>query len=56
MVVSALMALYLSWSNRQKETKRDEILRPYATKEEPDGGDVAWEELGDQHPDFRYAI
>ena len=48
--------LYLKWATTQKEAKRDEILEPFATEKEPDGGQAAWEELGDRHPDFRYAI
>ena len=55
-VFSSLIVLYLKWATKQKDAKRDEILRPYATEKEPDGGQAAWEELGDRHPDFRYAI
>lgn len=51
-----MMALYLKWATIQKERRRDEILKPYATEKEPDGGDAAWQELGDKHPDFRYAL
>lgn len=55
-MVSLMMALYLKWATVQKERRRDEILKPYATEKEPDGGDAAWQELGDKHPDFRYAL
>ncbi|KAH9474630.1 putative transporter [Psilocybe cubensis] len=45
-------ALHLIWLNRQKRLRRTDMLAPYATKEEPDGGIRAWVELGDRHPDF----
>ena len=48
--------LYLKWATKQKEANRDEILEPFATEKEPDGGQAAWEELGDRHSDLRYAI
>lgn len=50
------MSIYLKWATTQKEKKRDEILKPYVTETEPDGGQAAWEALGDRHPDFRYTL
>lgn len=55
-VFSVLIVLYLKWATREKQRKRDELLRPYVTEKEPLGGAAAWEELGDRHPDFKYAI
>lgn len=55
-VFSVFIVLYLKWATREKQRKRDELLRPYVTEKEPNGGAAAWEELGDRHPDFKYAI
>ncbi|KDR78098.1 hypothetical protein GALMADRAFT_119009 [Galerina marginata CBS 339.88] len=52
-IVNALMLTYL---NKKKQRTRQEILAPYVTEKEPDGGVAAWVDLGDRHPDFRYAI
>jgi len=46
----------LSYANKRKKEKRTEILAPFSTGEDPDGGANAWIELGDRHPDFRYVI
>jgi hypothetical protein len=42
--------------NKSKQRRRNEILAPYVDEKNPDGGVTAWMELGDKHPDFRYAI
>ncbi|KDR72761.1 hypothetical protein GALMADRAFT_126423 [Galerina marginata CBS 339.88] len=55
-VLAGINALLLSWKNKQKEHSRAEILGPFSTEKEPDGGVRAWVELGDRHPDFRYVI
>jgi hypothetical protein len=41
---------------KRKQRNRTEILAPYVTEKEPDGGIRAWVELGDRHPDFKYVI
>ena len=60
LVFSMLNVLCLYYATRQKQTRRTELLAPYVKNEDPDapldGGDKAWTELGDKHPDFRYAI
>jgi len=48
--------LYLHLANQRKERMRSEILEPYATEKELDGGSKAWLELGDRHPDFKYTL
>lgn len=55
-VLTIMNALMLTQLNKRKKTKRAEILAPYATEEEPEGGLHAWVELGDRHPDFQYVI
>ncbi|KAJ3522504.1 hypothetical protein NMY22_g11860 [Coprinellus aureogranulatus] len=55
-VFTGLNMLYLSWQNKRKVLLRHEILKPYATEKEPDGGLRAWVELGDKHPDFKYTL
>ena len=54
--LAIINALMLSYVNRRKKEKRSEILAPFITEKEPDGGVAAWVELGDRHPDFRYVI
>ena len=56
-VFAAANALYLKWVQRQKEARRNELLVPYVTSSDDpkDGGEKAWTELGDRHPDFVYA-
>ena len=55
MVIAILNALYLRRQNRLKIEKRDEILAPYMEDgKSTDGGERAWLELGDRHPDFKY--
>ncbi|KAH9474603.1 putative transporter C11D3.18C [Psilocybe cubensis] len=56
MALTLLNALILIRSNKQKKLRRAEILAPYVTEKEPDGGLRAWVELGDEHPDFRYVL
>lgn len=56
MALTMINALLLIRLNRQKKAKRAEILAPYASQDEPDGGLRAWNALGDRHPDFRYVI
>ncbi|KAL5488440.1 hypothetical protein ACEPAI_6558 [Sanghuangporus weigelae] len=61
LVFSMLNILYLTHATRQKQLRRAELLAPYVQAEDPpnaplDGGDRAWAELGDRHPDFRYAL
>lgn len=57
MTVSAgLNILLLVWMQARKEKNREAILRPYVSDEQPDGGDKAWIELGDKHPDFKYTL
>ena len=55
-VIAVVNAIYMTHKNRSKQARRDEILRPYVSEKAPDGGHVAWVELGDQHPDFEYAL
>ncbi|PPQ82706.1 hypothetical protein CVT25_009403 [Psilocybe cyanescens] len=55
-VLTIVNALMLTRLNRQKKTRRAQILAPYATEEEPEGGLRAWVALGDRHPDFKYVI
>ena len=54
----ALNAFYLTYAQRKKERERDALLAPYvsAPGSPLDGGEKAWAELGDRHPDFRYAL
>ncbi|TDL17656.1 MFS general substrate transporter [Rickenella mellea] len=54
-VLSLLNVVVLSWATERKQNHRNELLAPYVDEKTPDGGDRAWAELGDQHPDFRYA-
>ena len=56
-VFAAANAFYVKWAQRRKETRRNELLAPYITdSDDPkDGGEKAWTELGDRHPDFVYA-
>lgn len=54
-VVSILNILYLRWANKQKRIHRAELLAAYADEGRSDGGDRAWKELGDRHPDFIYS-
>lgn len=51
-------ALYLMWAQRTKERRRAELLAPYLVDPNvpSDGGEKAWVELGDRHPDFRYTL
>ncbi|KAH9476723.1 putative transporter [Psilocybe cubensis] len=55
-VLAIVNASILSWKNKNKERTRQEVLAPYATESEPDGGVRAWVDLGDRHPDFRYTL
>ena len=57
-VFSTLNVLYLNYATHQKERNRDEILAPYITSDKAveDGGEAAWIDLGDRHPDFQYAF
>lgn len=52
--LAIINALTLSYANKRKKEKRTEILAPFSTDKEPDGGVAAWIELGDRHPDFHY--
>uniref|UniRef100_A0A8H7XRX8 Major facilitator superfamily (MFS) profile domain-containing protein n=1 Tax=Psilocybe cubensis TaxID=181762 RepID=A0A8H7XRX8_PSICU len=56
MVLTMINALLLIRLNRQKKERRSDILAPYASQCEPDGGLRAWNALGDRHPDFKYVI
>jgi hypothetical protein len=49
-------AILLTRMNACKRQRRSEILAPYIDEKNLDGGVMAWIELGDRHPDFRYAI
>ena len=57
-VFSGLNALYLTWAQSKKERRRADLLAPYLTDPDTasDGGEKAWTELGDRHPDFKYAL
>jgi len=50
----------LSRMNASKQRRRAEILAPYGDDDTDGkvqgGGLIAWKELGDKHPDFRYTI
>jgi len=54
--LAIINAIMLTYANKRKKEKRAEILAPFSTEKEPDGGVAAWIELGDRHPDFRYVI
>ncbi|KAF9477434.1 MFS general substrate transporter [Pholiota conissans] len=56
MAVGLVNAAWLHYQNKQKERNRAQILAPYASSVEPDGGVKAWVELGDSHPDFKYIL
>lgn len=56
MALTVTNALILIWLNGQKKLRRSEMLAPYVTEEEPNGGSRAWAALGDRHPDFVYVI
>ena len=53
---SLLNVVYLSWKNNSKicVERREELLEKY--NKDKDGGLRAWMELGDEHPDFWYAL
>ncbi|PPQ96631.1 hypothetical protein CVT26_010671 [Gymnopilus dilepis] len=53
---SVTNAAILHYKNKNKSKSRSEVLAPYITDKEPDGGVQAWVDLGDRHPDFRYVI
>ncbi|KAH6916427.1 major facilitator superfamily domain-containing protein [Coprinopsis sp. MPI-PUGE-AT-0042] len=60
---AAIMALscianycLLRWMQNKKELNRDKLLSPYVTDQDPNGGERAWIELGDKHPDFKYTL
>jgi len=56
-VFAALVnTLLLSHMNVSKKFHRNEILAPYIDEKNLDGGEKAWRELGDTHPDFRYIL
>ena len=46
----------LKHMQNKKEKNRDEVLAPYVTDQDPTGGERAWIELGDKHPDFKYTL
>jgi MFS family permease len=54
--LAIINALILARKNKIKKEKRLELLAPYSTEGEPDGGLRAWMELGDKHPDFKYTL
>lgn len=54
-LLPALNVAVLRYKNQQKRKHRAEILAPYVSEKEPDGGLRAWMELGDKHPDFVYS-
>lgn len=60
MIVTGLLAIanyvVLKYKNNKKAENRDKVLAPFITEKDPDGGVAAWVELGDRHPDFRYAL
>ena len=51
---------YLSWRNKVKKLPevRAKLLERYmpSDKEDTDVGLKAWNQLGDQHPDFLYTL
>ncbi|KAJ8080518.1 hypothetical protein AAF712_003076 [Marasmius tenuissimus] len=55
-VIALMNALYLRRQNQLKVERRDQILAPYIEdgSKSTDGGERAWLELGDRHPDFKY--
>ena len=55
---SGINAIMLSHANKLKKQNRIKILAPYVNGDatESDGGLKGWLELGDQHPDFIYAV
>jgi len=55
-ILPALNVAVLHYKNQRKRRLRAEILAPYVTEKEPDGGLRAWMELGDKHPDFIYTF
>ncbi len=55
-VLSALNVVILHYKNQRKRRLRDQILAPYVSEKESDGGLRAYVELGDKHPDFTYTF
>ncbi|KAF8962023.1 MFS general substrate transporter [Flammula alnicola] len=57
-VGSLLNVVYLTWKNKSKARPghREKMLAKYGNEKESDGGLEAWMDLGDRHPDFRYAL
>lgn len=54
-VLAIVNGLYLRRQNRLKKERRAQILAPYLEDgKSEDGGERAWMELGDRHPDFTY--
>lgn len=59
MLFAVLNVFYIRWAQRRKEQRRNALLAPYTTDASgmmEGSGDRAWVELGDRHPDFKYAI
>lgn len=56
MVFATVNVLYMIWAQRRKEEHREEILASYASDSIKDSEERAWVDLGDRHPDFKYAI
>lgn len=55
-VFALLNVVYLRWATEYKRQNREKLLEPYSDEKASGGGDQAWTELGDRHPDFEYAI
>lgn len=56
LALAIVNALILSRANKIKKQKRDQLLAPYSSSGQADGGLQAWMDLGDKHPDFKYAL
>ncbi|KAK7683471.1 hypothetical protein QCA50_013305 [Cerrena zonata] len=55
-LIAVINKVYLSHKNHRKTQCRATLLAPYVEQGLPDGGEKAWLELGDRHPDFLYSI
>lgn len=55
-VISLFNIAYLAHANRTKAQRREQLLAPYSDEKDADGGERAWVELGDRHPDFVYVL
>ena len=55
-ILALVNRFYLSRENNRKRVFREAILAPYLEEGQITGGERAWLELGDKHPDFTYSL